>query len=297
MFKESICKKCGATYLKLHNSQKFCNECQRKIGLGYSKKICNHCLQTYKPTASRQHFCNECLSKTHIKKCTNCGKEFIGYLHNNFCSISCSTKNAHKNSVHKNTKYKEKKCLECSNTFITSGISQKFCSIECKKVYNEKLKPIKSCLCCEKEFKENRKGQKFCSDSCAGASHGYKGKRYEYVKPSGKVVILGSSYEVKVLDELLKNYSEEDIFVQGEISKELGYTIEYFMPDGSKHPYIPDIYIKSEHKIIEPKSIVYFNLLKEKSLAKQKSCLEQGFKYEFRILDNPKLEKELNILS
>jgi hypothetical protein len=59
--------------------------------------------------------------------------------------------------------------------------------------------------------------------------------------------------------------------------------IKYLMLDGTEHTYYPDFYIKSTNTIIEVKSAWTYENWKEKNLAKQKACLEQGFKFEFII--------------
>lgn len=52
------------------------------------------------------------------------------------------------------------------------------------------------------------------------------------------------------------------------------------------HKHYPDIYIKSENKIIEVKSTRTFELHKDKVLIKKKSAIDAGFKYELWIYDS-----------
>jgi hypothetical protein len=54
--------------------------------------------------------------------------------------------------------------------------------------------------------------------------------------------------------------------------------------ENSEHTYYPDLYIISENKIIEVKSEYTFKINEKKNLAKEKVCLQQGFKFEFYIL-------------
>jgi hypothetical protein len=56
--------------------------------------------------------------------------------------------------------------------------------------------------------------------------------------------------------------------------------------DDKIHKHYPDIYIKSENKIIEVKSIRTFELHKDKVLLKRKSAIELGFLYELWIYDS-----------
>lgn len=108
--------------------------------------------------------------------------------------------------------------------------------------------------------------------------HAYK----EFVLPSGKVVKV-QGYEDRVLKTLLEKYNESDILVNlRDIVQKIG-RIKY-QYNSSEHTYYPDFYIISENKIIEVKSKYTFNVSKEKNLAKEQSCLQQGFKFEFVIL-------------
>jgi hypothetical protein len=108
------------------------------------------------------------------------------------------------------------------------------------------------------------------------------GKYKDFALPSGKLVKL-QGYEPQVLIELLKLYEEDDIVIGiKEMHLNLG-RIKYLMLDGTEHTYYPDFYIKSTNTIIEVKSAWTYENWKEKNLAKQKACLEQGFKFEFII--------------
>ena len=102
----------------------------------------------------------------------------------------------------------------------------------------------------------------------------------DYTLPSGTIIQIQGD-EPYALDELFEEgYKEDNIVTQYE-------GIEYEF-ENSIHIYRADIYIKSENKIIEVKSNWTYDLDKEKNLAKQKGCLEQGFKFEFWKYDNKK---------
>jgi hypothetical protein len=110
------------------------------------------------------------------------------------------------------------------------------------------------------------------------AMHKYK----EYVMPSGAVVKL-QGYEPQVLTELLKTYSEDDIIIGiKEMNAEIG-RIQYTF-NGTQHTYYPDFYIKSTNTIVEVKSKYTFEIHKEKNLAKEHACLQQGFNFVFKII-------------
>lgn len=114
-----------------------------------------------------------------------------------------------------------------------------------------------------------------------GSPVGYKSK--EYLLPSGRIIKV-QGYENFALDILLKNYTEDDISVSYfEIKEEIGI-INYLM-DEINRIYLPDIYIKSENKIIEVKSEYTYNLELEKNILKKQACLSIDLAFEFWIMD------------
>jgi hypothetical protein len=122
------------------------------------------------------------------------------------------------------------------------------------------------------KFKEKKYGSPTC---------GFKYK--DYLLPSGKTIKI-QGYENFALDILLKKYDEEDIAVTySDIREEIG-VINYLMGEDDRI-YLPDIYIKSENKIIEVKSDYTYNLELDKNLLKKEACLSLNLKFEFWIFD------------
>lgn len=76
-----------------------------------------------------------------------------------------------------------------------------------------------------------------------------------------------------------------DYCFDNKISIESGMTINYLF-ETKRKIYYPDFYLKSLNLIIEIKSAYTFNKYKTKNLAKQKSCLEQGYNFIFIIDKN-----------
>jgi hypothetical protein len=109
-----------------------------------------------------------------------------------------------------------------------------------------------------------------------------KGMTYKtFTFPSGRIVKT-QGYENIVLNDLIKEYNESDIFVgPSEIKNQIG-RIEYTF-DNKQRSYYPDIYIKSINMIIEVKSEYTFSLNKEINLAKEKACLDMGLNFKFDI--------------
>jgi hypothetical protein len=109
-------------------------------------------------------------------------------------------------------------------------------------------------------------------------------KKYKIYKfPSGKEVFV-QGYEDYVIEQLLNKYNESDIIISNkEISESIGKI--FYNIDNNQHKYYPDIYIKSENKIIEVKSEYTYNKDLEINLLKEKSCIEKGINFEFMIID------------
>jgi len=115
----------------------------------------------------------------------------------------------------------------------------------------------------------------------------YKSKPYTF--PSGKIIKI-QGYEHYALDELAKTYSEEDIIT--------GCTnvpkISYEDLEGKNHVHYPDIFIKSENRLIEVKSTWTAEKKKDCIFLKQNKAKEMGYVYEIWIYDG-KGEKEVKI--
>lgn len=109
-------------------------------------------------------------------------------------------------------------------------------------------------------------------------------KLKDYKLPSGKIIKV-QGYEDFALDILIQKYDEEDLAISySEIKEEIGI-INYLMNEKNKI-YLPDIYIKSENKIIEVKSEYTYNLELEKNFIKKEVCLKSNLLFEFWIMDD-----------
>jgi predicted nucleic acid-binding Zn ribbon protein len=104
----------------------------------------------------------------------------------------------------------------------------------------------------------------------------------DYYLPSGKLVKV-QGYEPQILDELFKTgYKEEDILIHP-TQKDIGKI--FYRYDEKEHRYYPDIYIKSENKIIEVKSDYYYQRDLDRNELKKKACVDKGFLFEFYIYE------------
>ncbi len=102
-----------------------------------------------------------------------------------------------------------------------------------------------------------------------------------YKMPSGKIIDV-QGYEPFALNILLnQNIEEDDIITDREEVPELWYS---YREDTYEHRHFIDIYIKSQNRCIEVKSIYTFIKDKEKVLIKQEYAKKDGYLYEIWVL-------------
>ena len=104
----------------------------------------------------------------------------------------------------------------------------------------------------------------------------------DFEMPDGSVIKV-QGYEPIVLQMLLDiGYDQDDIITSRSEVPEIWYLDQ----TNKKHRYYCDIYIKSENKIIEVKSPYTYNVSKEINVIKANTCKENGYKFEFWIIDD-----------
>jgi hypothetical protein len=104
-------------------------------------------------------------------------------------------------------------------------------------------------------------------------------KKKDYTMPSG-VVIRVQGYEPWALDKLVKQYVESDITVA-----DASFNISWVDTEGQSRVFYPDIYVKSEHRIVEVKSTYTWEKYESVNWQKKKACVEQGFECQFWVFD------------
>lgn len=115
-------------------------------------------------------------------------------------------------------------------------------------------------------------------------------KYKDYVFPSGRTVKF-QGFEDLAINWLLKTHDEDDIVIgRKEIHDCIGQ-IFYIGLDGREHEYFPDIYVKSENKLIDAKCQFTYDAHKDVNELKRRACLEKGFKFEFMIMNRRKLDE------
>jgi hypothetical protein len=117
-------------------------------------------------------------------------------------------------------------------------------------------------------------------------------KSKSFVSPSGKLYKC-EGYEDIALNELFSTgYTDSDVFTNIDVKNEIGIITYYF--EGRHRIYHPDIFIKSQNKLIEVKSEYWYNKTLKINQAKKDECQKRGFIYEFWVYNPHKnLEKEI----
>lgn len=105
----------------------------------------------------------------------------------------------------------------------------------------------------------------------------------DYILPSGKIIQV-QGYEPYAIKELLEIFNEEDIITGTSNVPEIWYDDN----EGIKHRHFVDIFIPSENKCIEVKSIWTAEKKKDIMLKKQKVARELGYNYEIWIYNSKK---------
>lgn len=101
----------------------------------------------------------------------------------------------------------------------------------------------------------------------------------EYKMPSGKIIKV-QGYEPFALNELVKVYDEEDIITERKQIPRIKYT-----SNNKSRYYFPDIYIKSENKIIEVKSTWTYKCKTDNIKEKEEATKALGYDYEIWVYD------------
>jgi len=123
-----------------------------------------------------------------------------------------------------------------------------------------------------------------------GRTKQYKIKKYVF--PSGRVDKV-QGYEPFALNDLLNNgYNENDIITDEKIMETIIGKIFYIDREGKRHRYYPDIYIKSENKIIEVKSTYTITCNVNINKLKKKAIENLGILFEYAIYNKDSIKNQ-----
>jgi hypothetical protein len=111
-------------------------------------------------------------------------------------------------------------------------------------------------------------------------------KKKIFVFPSGRIEKI-QGYEGFGLNEILDTGYPEDVIVVSnkEIESYTGTIWYYDKYEDKKKKYYPDIYLKSENKIIEVKCDYTYNSGYSRNILKKQACLDLGLSFGFWIYD------------
>lgn len=148
------CVACGEVFTPRSSSQKFCEECREhnRTALYYQKAV----------AINRRHAGDYQNRKTEICNCKVCGKKFISYKGNTFCSLACQQTSIAQHA----------RCPICNTLLIDKGITsgRGCCSDECRQEFRKRnaIKANKTAVCeqCGNEFIRGSKTQRFCCKEC-----------------------------------------------------------------------------------------------------------------------------------
>ena len=107
--------------------------------------------------------------------------------------------------------------------------------------------------------------------------------RKQYQFPSGKIEVV-QGYEPFALNDLIMNekIDESNIIIGVKNVPE----IKFIGQDKKTHRYYVDIFIPSENRCIEVKSLYTYNNNKSINLLKEEAAKNLGYNFEFWIYDN-----------
>lgn len=133
-----------------------------------SEKICDRCGVTFSRNSNRQKYCSSCRDGA-IKKCEQCDSHFrmVSGSSGRFCSRKCWYE------IYKRSNDKE--CAVCKKIFHPKHSRQKTCSYDCSYIHKTKQKPPRPCEHCGEMITRRIKDrQRFCSGRCAMLHRGAK---------------------------------------------------------------------------------------------------------------------------
>jgi len=273
---EGKCKNCVNTFnisfRVLLNNRPYCNSCC----LFFSRQKCKlTCLEKYGLTTNLL-FTETIEKKNNIfeKKKSEIREKYSKTIKQKYNCENISQNNEIKQKILQTNKSKPK--LEKDN------IVKKRKKTILQKYGNENIFLVpeiiykKKQTCIKKYGTENHMHN--CEIAEKQSKNSYNNKIYVF--PSSNEVIY-QGYENFALDEIIKNTSEDDIFV----SRKSVPIIYYNDEKNINHRHYVDIYIKSQNKCIEVKSLWTYNKNKTKVLQKQDAGKKLGYSYEIWIYD------------
>lgn len=301
------CKQCGEPFLALDNKRKFCdkscankfnldNDPERKEELKEQSKRGKVDFSWVNPEKAKQtklerygdeNFVNaEKIKETKLER----------HGDENFVNIEKRNKTNLEKYGHKcclsNPKIKEK-ALESvkenynENDEITNVFQVEEVKEKCEQVRQEKYG--------DPYYNNREKAKETCIENYGVPHHnqnpeiyekvmsGIKKSWHDYQLPSGEWIRL-QGFEPLMLNKLLEDYDEEEIFHRKSDMPEIWYIGD----DNKHHRYYPDFYIPRDNLVIEVKSDFTYNYDKKRNELKEKATKELGYNFYLMIFDENK---------
>ena len=277
----------------------------RKIG--YSR-YCGECRDSAGGMLAAKALKKKAAWEDRTDICKQCGEPFtfsyrpndknIRFRERRFCSPSCRAKYYHEHAsedqIRTSKEKRQKTCLEkygdphVVNSKYTREKTKEKLGVE----YVQYL-PNFGEICTE-GYKKNHNGESYhhtkdtvdriiktkiekygsLLQSCI--------KYYDYEFPSGRIEKV-QGHEGLAIDRLLLDHDETDIIVgRKNIENEIG-SFSYNYEDKT-HTYYPDIYVKSENRVIEVKSPYTYEKHEDRNRKKELCVLEKGVNFEFWVI-------------
>ena len=233
-----------------------------------------------------------------IPKCTHCGSQTTFSImagsrkgYKRFCNRSCQMTFLNLNRGEEDTKLRnekiEKTCLERYG--VQHFQSSNHIKDKKKKTYQNRYgedNPSKLDWVKEKKKQTTIINYGVENPSQSHIIHVKKSlhaKNKQIISQCGKEFNL-EGYEPIALEELLVQYTANDVLHHIEIEKALGKI--HYTYNNKNSIYHPDFFVISENKLVEVKSSYWYNRDLARNLEKKKACLDAGYQFEFWIYDS-----------
>lgn len=316
-FKAQGCELLETEYINNQTKMKYICSCKNKAEIKYNTfKSGGRCMKCSGKETHTFEFVKEQFQKggcellentyinneTKMKYLCTCGNESTINYHNFINGQRCIKCSGHEKHTYDYVYgyFKGQGCELLEREYINNGIQLKYrcyCGYIDYVTFGNFKSGCRCNTCCWDKRKETNLKRYGCQYPMQNAqvfennkNSNFKSKVFEF--SSGRIEKV-QGYEPHAIDILLKEgYSEEDIVVNvAEMPR-----FQYTGLDDKLHKYYPDIYLKSENKIIEVKSEYTYKKDFERNQLK-KACVEKSLvKFEFWILKKVKQEYKLTIL-
>ena len=197
-----------------------------------------------------------------LKQCKNdkCNKQFSN-KENKYCSKSCLktaqsifNKRNHSAENRKNISETLINKYKTDFQFAEKHNQAMICYKESKRTPRTNLYGYISCNCCNKGFWRTKPDKLCCSPECGRKNSTYRKIIHKYKHKNGEIILLESSWEVKVAEKL------DILNIDWTRPKHIPWTDT----SGKKRKYFPDFYLPKYNLYLDPKNKYQISISLEK---------------------------------